>query len=519
MAIASDTLSSIQQLLESLHAPPYVAAAVLGGVSLLLSVFVIGGWRKRHRNLLPPVPAIPGLPVLGNLLQLKEKKPHKTFARWAAKYGPVYSIRTGASTVIVLNTAEVAKEAMVTRYSSISSRKLSKALTILTSDKCMVAMSDYNDFHKMAKRYILANVLGANAQKRHRQRRDTMIENISSHLFAHAKDSPSQSVNFREIFELELFRLALKETLGSDIESIYVSELGTTALREDLFRILVIDPMEGAIEVDWRDFFPYLRWIPNKGVEDKIRSMEYRRRVTMKSLIEESKKRIAAGEETNSYAEFLLSEAKTLTEDQISMLLWETIIETSDTTLVVTEWAMYELAKDPKRQDYLYQHILSVCGSAKLKEENLAQLPYLTAVFHETLRKHSPVPIVPLRYAHEDTQLGGFFVPAGSEIAVNIYGCNMDKEHWESPEEWKPERFLDEKYDPMDLHKTMAFGGGKRVCAGALKASLVACTTIGRLVQEFEWKLGGGEEDKVDTLGLTARKLQPLHAIVKPRTN
>lgn len=32
------------------------------------------------------------------------------------------------------------------------------------------------------------------------------------------------------------------------------------------------------------------------------------------------------------------------------MLLWETIIETSDTTLVVTEWAMYELAKDPKRQ-------------------------------------------------------------------------------------------------------------------------------------------------------------------------
>ena len=52
----------------------------------------------------------------------------------------------------------------MTRYSSISSRKLSKALTILTADKCMVAMSDYNDFHKLVKRYILANVLGANAQ-------------------------------------------------------------------------------------------------------------------------------------------------------------------------------------------------------------------------------------------------------------------------------------------------------------------------------------------------------------------
>lgn len=52
----------------------------------------------------------------------------------------------------------------------------------------------------------------------------------------------------------------------------------------------------------------------------------------------------------NSYIDYLSSEANTLTEKQILMLLWEAIIETSDTTVVSTEWAMYELAKDPKRQ-------------------------------------------------------------------------------------------------------------------------------------------------------------------------
>nr|AAG41776.1 ent-kaurene oxidase [Cucurbita maxima] len=517
MAVATDPLGCMQKLVQMLQAPPYVAAAVQS--SALLLTFFIGDWRKRRRSPLPLLPAIPGIPVLGNLLQLKEKKPHKTFAQWSETYGPIYSIKAGASTVIVLNSSDLAKEAMVTRYSSISSRKLSKALTILTADKCMVAMSDYNDFHKLVKRYILANVLGANAQKRLRQRRDTMIDNISRELFACVKDSSSESVNFRKIFESELFGLALKETFGRDMESLYVDGLGTTLLREDLFRTLVIDPMEGAIEVDWRDFFPYLRWIPNKGVEDRIRKMDFRRRVTMKSLMEEKKKQIAAGEDLNCYSEFLLSEAKSLTEEQISMLLWEIIIETSDTTLVVTEWAMYELAQNPKRQERLYQHIQSVCGSAKITEENLSQLPYLTAVFHETLRKYSPVSIVPLRYAHEDTQLGGYFIPAGSEVAVNIYACNMDKKQWESPEEWKPERFLDESYDPMDLYKTMAFGGGKRVCAGAPKAMLIACTTLGRLVQGFTWKLREGEEDKVDTLGLTARKLQPLHIVAKPRIN
>lgn len=56
------------------------------------------------------VAAVPGLPVIGNLLQLKEKKPYKTFTQMAHKHGPIYSIRTGSSTLIVLNTAQVAKE-------------------------------------------------------------------------------------------------------------------------------------------------------------------------------------------------------------------------------------------------------------------------------------------------------------------------------------------------------------------------------------------------------------------------
>lgn len=55
-------------------------------------------------------------------------------------------------------------QAMVTRFSSISTRKLSNALTILTYDKCMVATSDYNEFHKTVKKYIMTYLLGSNAQ-------------------------------------------------------------------------------------------------------------------------------------------------------------------------------------------------------------------------------------------------------------------------------------------------------------------------------------------------------------------
>lgn len=93
----------------------------------------------------------------------------------------------------------------------------------------------------------------------------------------------------------------------------------------------------------------------------------------------------------------------------------------------------------------------------------------------------------------------------------------MDKTQWDNPNEWNPERFLDKKYDQMDLYKTMAFGAGRRVCAGSLQAMAISCTAIGKFVQEFEWSLQEGEEDNVDTIGLTTQKLHPLHVIIRPR--
>ncbi|CAI9281803.1 unnamed protein product [Lactuca saligna] len=491
------------------------AVAVAGGVSLLfLKSFL--SQQPGNPNHLPSVPAVPGVPLLGNLLELKEKKPYKTFTKWAETYGPIYSIKTGATSMVVVNSNQLAKEAMVTRFDSISTRKLSKALQILTADKAMVAMSDYDDYHKTVKRNLLTSILGPTAQKRHRAHRDAMADNLSRKLHALAPNSPHEAINLRQIFQCELFSLAFKQTFGRDIESIYVGDLGTTMTREEMFQILVVDPMMGAIEVDWRDFFPYLNWIPNTKLEEKIEQMYIRRKAVMKAVIQEHRNRIQSGENLDSYIDFLLAEAQPLTEKQLLMSLWEPIIETADTTMVTTEWAMYELSKHPNKQERLYNEIRNVCGSEKITEEKLCKMPYLSAVFHETLRVHSPVAIIPLRYVHENTELGGYHVPAGTELAVNIYGCNMEREIWENPEEWSPERFLAEN-EPINLQKTMAFGAGKRVCAGAMQAMLLACVGIGRMVQEFEWRLKDDVEEDVNTLGLTTQKLNPMLAVIKPR--
>ncbi|CAN0922164.1 Ent-kaurene oxidase [Linum grandiflorum] len=491
--------SSIVAALSSLQ-PAALVAAVMGG--LIFALYCMKNLildQKTTKSNLPRVPVVPGLPIIGNLLPLREKKPHKTFVKWAESYGPIYSIRTGSTSIVVLNSTDIVKEAMVTRFSSISTRNLPKALSLLTHDKSIVAMSDYDDFHRTAKRHLLANILSPTAQKKHHAGRVTLLDNVASELRAHVKANPGQAFNFRNIFEHELFSLSMRQAIGKEVESIYVEEFGTRVSREEMFKILILDLLEGCIEVDWREFFPYLRWVPNPSFEKKIKQIHFRRDAVMNALIRQQKERFSSGEVLDCFFDHLMSEAKTLTDDQIKMLIWEQLVESADTVLVVTEWAMYELAKNPKCQEKLFQEIRGECGSEELSEQHLSKLPYLVSIFHETLRRHTPVPVIPLRFVDEDIELGGYHIPARTEIAINLYACNMDEKQWENPEEWLPERFLSGGSDPMELRKTMAFGSGKRACAGALQAMLITCTSIGRMIQEFEWSLEAGEDDDEDT--------------------
>jgi hypothetical protein len=56
--------------------------------------------------------AIPGLSMLGNLLQLTKKKPCHTFTSWVQKYGPIFSIKFGSIKQVVINFQEIAKEVL-----------------------------------------------------------------------------------------------------------------------------------------------------------------------------------------------------------------------------------------------------------------------------------------------------------------------------------------------------------------------------------------------------------------------
>ncbi len=112
----------------------------------------------------------------------------------------------------------------------------------------------------------------------------------------------------------------------------------------------------------------------------------------------------------------------------MEQLLWEPIPLSTDTSMVTTEWIMFELAKNPTVQERLYKEIIDVtCGQDQIttrmvKEDDIPNMPYLSAVIKETFRKYPPIPLLPSRYVNKDTTLGGYDIPKGWQVGdILIY--------------------------------------------------------------------------------------------------
>jgi ent-kaurene oxidase len=505
-----------------------VTRLIISGAVLLLTIAILsnvyGRLKKQAgKNLPPTIPG--GVPFLGNLLQLKSAKPHRTFTDWAAKFGPIYHIKTGSINNVVINSAELAKEAMVTRYSSISTRRMPTALTILTAKKTMVAMSDYGPLHQKLKKMVVGNLLGPSIQARNRPIREDALRLMIDEIFAALKGKEFDVINVRDFIKHSLFLFTMKQVFGHAPEGVHVPELGGRYVEKwEIFDALIIDPLQSVMYVDWRNFFPFLSFIPNKSVENAISEVDAKRNYIVDALIAEQRKLIANQGPTRCYCDILLTEAKDLTPVQLRMSVWEPIIESADTTLVSIEWAIYEIARNPQIQERLYKEVQSVVGHRMVTEDDINKLPLVTAVIQETLRVYCPVSLIPPRYVHEDTTIGGYDIPKGWDVLINQYGINLDPKVWSNPQTWDPDRLLNDKSIDLGLKdfRIMPFGAGKRMCAGITQAMLLIHMHLASLVLHFNWRLppaANPTEEKMaeDTSYLTTHKLHPLQAIAEPR--
>ena len=99
----------------------------------------------------------------------------------------------------------------------------------------------------------------------------------------------------------------------------------------------------------------------------------------------------------------------------------------SDTSAAMIEWMLTELMSHPECLRKVRDEVDSVVGRDRIAGEgDVASLPYLQAAYKETLRLRPAAPIAHRQSTEEMEVGGGYTVPAGTAVFINLWAIGRD---------------------------------------------------------------------------------------------
>ena len=195
----------------------------------------------------------------------------------------------------------------------------------------------------------------------------------------------------------------------------------------------------------------------------------------------------------------------------------------TDTTSTMVEWTITELMKYPDIMRKCQTELTDVVGvENNVEESHIAKLTYLHAVVKETLRLHPAAPLLLPRCPTSSCTVGGYAIPKGTKVFLNVWAMHRDPQFWDKPSEFRPERFLGENDSKLDYFgnnlEYLPFGGGRRICAGLPLGEKMLMHVLGSLLHLFEWTLPKGVElDCGEKPAIVLEKSTPLVVVPTPR--
>lgn len=173
-----------------------------------------------------------------------------------------------------------------------------------------------------------------------------------------------------------------------------------------------------------------------------------------------------------------------ITAENIVMLIAGT-----DTTSLTMTWILHYLMLYP---DY-YKRVVDEVRSAFSQDhiitfsEGKSQLPFLDAFIYEALRVRAVAGVPLPRIVPEGgATFQGHFLPAGTQIGVNITGANHHLGTWENPHRFWPERFIENEKLKQSI---FTFSGGARICPGRNLAQYEITTILANILKDYDFRL------------------------------
>ncbi|KAJ8646326.1 hypothetical protein MRB53_008074 [Persea americana] len=474
---------------------------------------------QRLRLRLPPGPR--PWPIVGNLYDIKPVR-FRCFSEWSQTYGPIMSVWFGSTLNVIVSSSELAKEVLKENDQQLADRPRSRSAAKFSRDGKDLIWADYGPHYVKVRKVCTLELFSPKRLESLRPIREDEVTAMVESIFRDCAnpDKPGKSVVVKNFLSAVAFNNITRLAFGKR----FVSAEGITDEQGVEFKAIVANGLKLGASLAMAEHIPWLRWMFPLEEEAFAKHGARRDRLTKAIMDEHTLARQKSGAKQHFVDALLtLQEKYDLSEDTIIGLLWDMITAGMDTTAISVEWAMAELIKNPRVQEKVQEELDRVIGFERvMTEPDFPNLPYLQCVAKEALRLHPPTPLMLPHKATSNVEVGGYDIPKGSNVHVNVWAIARDPAVWKDPLEFRPERFMEEDVDIKGHDfRLLPFGAGRRVCPGAQLGINLVQSMLGHLLHHFRWTPPDGlkaeEIDMSENPGLVTYMRTPLEAVPTPR--
>ena len=243
------------------------------GLLSTIILFIILFHHSRSNKTKQPQMVAGAWPIIGHLpLFSKSQATHHLLGAMADKYGPIFTIKLGTATTLVINNWKTAKECYTTNDIAVAYRPNLVAFEHMTYNYAMLGFAPYGPFWREMRKIVTLNFLSNHQINLLTHIRVSEVQTSIKELFSFWKNRKDENgyllVEMKKWFNELAFNIVLRMVAGKRYfgESVMVKEEEANrclnALR-DYMRLTGVFPIADAV--------PFLRWFDFGGHEKNMK--------------------------------------------------------------------------------------------------------------------------------------------------------------------------------------------------------------------------------------------------------